>query len=233
MINVFIVEDDPMVLEVNKNFLEKLSSFQLIGNAMSGNEALKLLKKEPIDLVLLDIYLPDISGVELLYEIRKLDIPADVIAITAARDAETVHQLFRLGTVDYLVKPFRFERFKAAMENYNRMWSNLQNTQAVSQEDIDAWNRKKQTLPIEPLPKGLNETTLKQIVLALLEQKEAITAEQLAQYLGMARVTVRRYLEYLECQKQVEVGMEYGRVGRPTHFYSMITNKDHKDQKKH
>src|SRR5690625_1136645 len=154
MINVFIVEDDPMVLEVNKSFLEKLPSFQYKGNAETANGALGKIKDQQIDLILLDIYLPDMSGVDLLYEIRKTEIPTDVIAITAARDAKTVHQLFRLGTVDYLVKPFRFERFKTALENYKKMWNKLSNKQAINQEDIDALNEKNKEVHKEDLPKG-------------------------------------------------------------------------------
>lgn len=221
MIKVIIVEDDPMVLEVNKTFLEKLPDFRYQGSADSGEKALEVIQAEQADLVLLDIYLPDVSGVDLLMEIRQLDIPIDVIAITAARDAETVHQLFRLGTVDYLVKPFRFERFEAALENYKKMWSKLHGSQSISQEDIDTWSDQNKDIHTKPLPKGLSEITLKQIVMALFEHEKEVTAEQLAQYLGLARVTVRRYLDYLEKQNRISVDMEYGRVGRPTHYYSI------------
>lgn len=221
MINVMIVEDDPMVLEVNKNFLDKLPTFQLQGSAATGKEALNLIKQKQTDLVLLDVYLPDISGVELLSSIRELNIPTDVIAITAARDTKTVHQLFRLGTIDYLVKPFRYERFKTALMNYNKMWSKLGSDGQISQEDIDAWIDQNGSGQPEGLPKGLSEVTLKQIIMALYEKNKPITAVQLANYLGMARVTVRRYLEYLEKEKRVRVKMEYGNVGRPTHYYTI------------
>lgn len=219
MIKVLIVEDDPMVLEVNKSFLGKLPGFQLIANASTGKEAIEIIKNGQIDLVLLDIYLPDISGAELLSNIRNINIPVDVIAITAARDAETVHQLFRLGTIDYLVKPFHFERFKFALENYARFWHKLKNTQLINQDDIDSWIDQNSNTQTELLPKGLSEITLKQIMMVMLKQNDPITAEQLAQYLGLARVTVRRYLEYLEKQDRIKVKMAYGRVGRPTHYY--------------
>lgn len=221
MIDVFIVEDDPMVLEVNKSFLEQLSLFTCIGNANTGESALTYMSNNKVDLVLLDIYLPDMSGVDLLYEIRKANIQTDVIAITAARDAKTVHQLFRLGTIDYLVKPFRFERFKAALENYEKMWDNLQNGNALSQADIDAWNEQYRASHQQSLPKGLSDTTLKQIFLALSKQTSPITSGDLAKSLGLARVTVRRYLEYLESEGQIKVELEYGSIGRPTHYYSI------------
>jgi len=222
VINVIIVEDDPMVLEVNKTFLKQLPAFHYQGSANSGETALEKLHAEQADLVLLDIYLPDVSGVNLLMKIRQQDIPIDVIAITAARDAETVQQLFRLGIIDYLVKPFRFERFENALNNYKKMWSKLHRSESISQEDIDTWNYQNKDIHTDMLPKGLSDITLKQIILALIEhEKEAITAEQLAQYLGLARVTVRRYLDYLEKQKRINVDMKYGSIGRPTHYYSI------------
>lgn len=221
MINVFIVEDDPMVLEVNKSFLEQLTFFQYIGHADTGEKALKYMSNNKVDLVLLDIYLPGMSGVDLLYEIRKANIKTDVIAITAARDSKTVHELFRLGTIDYLVKPFRFERFEVALKNYEKMWDKLRNGNALSQADIDAWGDHNKALRTQSLPKGLSDTTLKQIFLGLSKQQNPITAEGLANSLGLARVTVRRYLEYLDTEGRIKVEMKYGSVGRPTHYYSI------------
>lgn len=215
------MEDDPMVLEVNKSFLEQLLLFQYIGNADTGEKALAYLSNHKADLVLLDIYLPDMSGVDLLYEIRKANIKTDVIAITAARDAKTVHELFRLGTIDYLVKPFRIERFRIALENYERMWEKLRNGNALSQADIDDWGEQNYTLRGQSLPKGLSDSTLKQIFLGLSKQQHSVTSEDLAKSLGLARVTVRRYLDYLETEGKVKVEMAYGSVGRPTHYYSI------------
>lgn len=221
MINVFIVEDDPMVLEVNKSFLEQLALFKYIGHADTGEKALKFISNNKVDLVLLDIYLPGMSGVDLLYEIRKANIKTDVIAMTAARDSKTVHELFRLGTIDYLVKPFRFERFEAALKNYERMWDKLRNGNALSQEDIDGWSEHNNVLRNHSLPKGLSDTTLKQIFLGLSKQQDSISAEDLANSLGLARVTVRRYLDYLDTEGRIKVEMKYGSVGRPTHYYSI------------
>ncbi len=219
MIKVFIVEDDPMVIEVNKGFLEKLSSFSSVGTAQSGKEALHKIKDLRPDLVLLDIYLPDLSGLEVLSHIREQRIPSDVIMITAARDAETIREVFRLGATDYIVKPFRFERFKAALVVYLKMWEKFNRFDTLRQEDIDEW--KSTASKPDDLPKGLSEITLKQVMMQLLNQKEPVTAAELADMLGMARVTVRRYLEYLEQKGKVKVHIHYGNVGRPSHYYSM------------
>ncbi|UOE95222.1 response regulator [Alkalihalobacillus sp. LMS39] len=217
MINVLIVEDDPMVVEVNSGFLEKLPSFRLCGTATTAKEAHEKINDLKPNLILLDMYLPDGFGLEVIKSIRDQEMKCDVIMITAARDTETVHEVFRLGAIDYLVKPFRFERFKSAMEVYLKMWKKLNHSSTLNQADIDAF--KLTTQADTYLPKGLSENTLRQVLLKLVEQNEPVTAEQLASILGMARVTVRRYLEYLEKTEKVQVEIQYGSVGRPSHYY--------------
>ena len=225
MIKVFIVEDDPMVLEVNKGFLERLTFYQLVGTAENGHQALQRVKQLKPDLVLLDMYLPDISGLEVLSKIREERFPCDVIMITAARDAATVREVLRLGAIDYLVKPFRFVRFQYALEMYRKMWEKLNYQESLQQEDIDTWKRSGQlSTPyssVKSLPKGLSEITLRQIMMHLLEQKKPVTAGEIGDALGMARVTVRRYLEYLEKEGKVRVDIQYGNIGRPSHYYSV------------
>ncbi|WP_077597115.1 response regulator [Oceanobacillus kimchii] len=221
MVNVMIVEDDPMVQEVNKSFLEKMEGFHLQFCSESGKTVLDKAMESPPDLILLDMFLPDISGLDVLQEIRQKELPSDVILITAARDAKTIQQVFRLGAVDYLVKPFRFNRFQQALENYKKMWMKLLWSQSLSQEDIDDWNKQKNNMKTDSPPKGLSEITLKQIYMALLDQQRPVTAEELAEKMGMARVTVRRYLEHLEKQERITVQIEYGKVGRPSHNYSV------------
>lgn len=217
MIKVFLVEDDPMVLEVNAGFIKKIPNLSLIGHSRAGNEAIVLIEKMKPDLVLLDMFLPDISGFEVLKIIREMEIPTDIIMITAARDTKTIHEFFRLGAVDYIVKPFRFDRFKTAIEAYENMWKKLRDVSDLKQEDIDEMKQIKTTE--EYLPKGLSEKTMRQILLALIDQDEPTTAEQLASILGMARVTVRRYLDYLVQQGKIQFEVKYGSVGRPSHYY--------------
>lgn len=116
-ISVFIVEDDPMVLDVNIGFLEKITGFALVGTSATGQDALRQIKRLQPNLVLLDMFLPDISGLDILVELRSQRVPSDVIMITAARDAQTIQEVMRLGAVDYMVKPFRFERFQKALQD--------------------------------------------------------------------------------------------------------------------
>lgn len=218
-ITVYIVEDDPMVLDVNKGFLEKMTGFTLVGVSVNGEEALTQIKNLKPNLVLLDMFLPDISGMEILVELRLERIPCDVIMITAARDAVTIQEVLRLGAVDYMVKPFRFERFQKALQDYYKMAKKINSLEHLKQEDIDDWLGSSGN-GVE-LPKGLNELTMKQIILALVDVTDAVTAEQLSQKVGMARVTVRKYLDFLAMKGKVLIEMQYGNIGRPTKFYSL------------
>lgn len=216
---VFIVEDDPMVLEVNKGFLNKVSGFQLIGEAVNGRDAYeKIIAKKP-NLILLDMFLPDMTGMELFLKLRAERIPSDIIMITAARDAPTVQESLRLGAIDYLIKPFRFERFEKALQQYKNSTKKLSSTNTFNQEDIDKWLGIQQDST--ELPKGLNSITMKQILDYLLTHQVPITSEQLAQNVGMARVTVRKYLDFLASKGTVHIELKYGTVGRPTKYYSI------------
>lgn len=218
-ISVFIVEDDPMVLEVNKSFLANLSGFSLVGEASSGEQAFRDIQKLQPNLILLDMFLPDITGIELFTKLREARIPSDVIMITAARDIATVQEAIRFGAVDYLIKPFRVERFQKALQQYRIQTKSLTTTKVLKQEDLDQWFG--HTDEQFDLPKGLNDITMQQIKDELHVIDGAITSEQLAQSVGMARVTVRKYLDYLAGRGKVQIDLKYGTVGRPTKYYSL------------
>lgn len=220
-IGVLIVEDDPMVVEVNKSFVSAVPGFQVVGVARTGHAALMLAERMRPHLVLLDIYLPDVDGVAILQEIRQRELPADVILVTAAQDVTTIQNVFRYGAVDYIIKPFKFGRLKAALENYAALFAGLNSQGHLDQSAVDRLTRRR-TVPetVEELPKGLNEITLKQVLLFLLKQADlALSAEEVAGGLGLARVTARRYLEYLEQTGRVTVELQYGTVGRPVKKY--------------
>src|SRR5699024_5612814 len=132
---------------------------------------------------------------DILVELRAERVPCDVIMITAARDVSVIKEAMRLGAVDYMVKPFRFDRYKKSLEDYYQTTKKISRLGEVKQEDIDEWLGS--TKDQEELPKGLNELTMKQILIQLLENTSPITAEDLAQQVGMSRVTVRKYLDFL------------------------------------
>lgn len=218
-LTVFIVEDDPMVLEVNKEFLQKLTGFKLVGYCHNGTEALLKIAELQPNLILLDMFLPDMTGMDLFLKLRSDRIPSDIIMITAARDAPTVQEAIRLGAVDYLIKPFRFDRFQKSLQDYYRQYKSTPNNDALKQEDIDQWLGHEDTGI--SLPKGLNEMTMKQIIEGLSAVNGLITSEHLATNVGMARVTVRKYLDFLANKGKVHIELKYGTVGRPTKYYSL------------
>ncbi|KEF39026.1 response regulator of citrate/malate metabolism [Schinkia azotoformans MEV2011] len=223
MIRVLIVEDDPMVAEINKRYLEEIAGFALVGVAHSVNDALTYIDNEQIDLVLLDVYMPGESGIELLSYIREREKSIDVILITAASDVEKVQTALRFGVVDYLIKPFEFERFKAAISSYREQFLMLHNQRHVNQKDIDEMLLSKEAkssgAPVHSLPKGLTKSTLQIVVSAIEEMgKIPFSTEAIAEKTEISRVSIGKYLKFLKEIKVLEETITYG-IGRPVSLY--------------
>jgi two-component system response regulator DctR len=223
-IRVLIVEDDPMVMEINAQFVSKLPGFKLVGKAFTGKEAISFINEGKTNLVLLDYFLPDTNGLSLLHTIRKNHYPIDVILLTANRDPNHIQEIFRAGVVDYIVKPFRFDRFQTALEQYRHTLKKFQENRPFEQADLDTLTGVQPNGGAEVedyLPKGLNDRTLKQIVEFLKGQAEPLSSEDVAAGIGLARVTVRRYLDYLEKKGEIVMEIQYGSVGRPINKYRL------------
>lgn len=221
-IKVLITEDDPMVIEVNRGFVNAVPGFRVVGVARSGREAIGMIKEIIPDLVLLDIYLPDMDGLSTLQEIRRFGLPTDVIIVTAAQDAETIQNVFRYGAIDYIVKPFKFARLKSSLNCYSTLHNKFKRQSQMSQAEIDSLALSRGQQMEEGVPKGLNEITLKQVYLFLLKEGAALSAEEVAEGVGLARVTARRYLDYLEKSGKVVLELQYGSVGRPVNRYRTL-----------
>ncbi len=174
------------------------------------------------DVVLLDVYMPDGDGLQLLREIRRQDVDADVIPVTAVRNAGIVRQLMRNGAVGYILKPFKFERFAAVLQAYRRWRASVDGDVPLSQAEVDRLRRLLATSHRDELPKGLDQLTLKSITELMQHRKELLTAEEVAEQVGASRVTARRYLEYLAESGQAEVKLTYGAVGRPVRRYQLV-----------
>ena len=218
-ISVLIVEDDPMVQEINKRFIAKLKDFHVVAVASHGEEALRLLETLKPQLILLDIFMSKVDGLTTLKEIRRRGVNSDVILITADKSVQTVQEAIRYGVVDYIIKPFKFDRFKEALQNYKRFKDKLQETEVFQQEELDSILHASQAQGDHSLPKGLNQVTLDSILNYLRKHTEYLTSMELAQAVGIARVTARRYMEYLAEKKIVDIELEYGSVGRPIHKF--------------
>jgi response regulator of citrate/malate metabolism len=219
-IRTLIVDDDFRVAEIHRGFIERLASFSVVGLAHTAREALDRAERDQPDLVLLDIYLPDRSGLEVLRELHATGRPpVDVIAITAANDVETLRSALQGGVVHYLVKPFQFNAFREKLESYAALRSRLRQVRAVDQQEIDELYATLRSGSLSELPKGLSPATLALVARTLRESDRDLSAEDVAERTGVSRVTSRRYLDRLARSGLVGVTMRYGRAGRPEHRY--------------
>lgn len=220
MYQVVIVEDDPMVAMLNRRYTEKDTRFTVVKEFKTGQSALDYLRFHPVDLVILDMYMPQMNGLDVLRELRSAGVGVDVIMITAARDTVTVEAAMRLGVVDYLVKPFEYERFRQALETFDRRRAAIQG-ERVNQQALDELLHHTATTPpsTQAVPKGLQEKTLQYIQTYLKEQHEGKTCDQIAQGVGLSVVTVRHYMSYLSQMGQVQSQVDYSTGGRPSVVY--------------
>ena len=223
MIRVLIVDDDYRVSDLHREFTERIAGFSVVGIAHSGAEAITAVDRLQPDLVLLDIYLPDMGGIEVLRRLREPGHPSvDVIAITAAKDVATLRGALHGGVLHYLIKPFRWSAFESRMESYAAVRDRLVRLREAEQSDIDHIFGLLRTSATEWLPKGLSQSTLELVLRALREAAETSSAEDIAQRAGVSRVTARRYLEHLAQASRVELVMRYGALGRPEHRYRLF-----------
>ncbi len=223
-IDVLIVEDDLRVAEINRRFLEKIEGFRVVGMAASGEEAKEWLEVMQPQLVLLDVYLPDMKGVELLWHIRACHRQTDIIMVTAAGEMEVVREALRGGVFDYLVKPILFDRFKRSMEKYRDHLRTLSLQRRLDQHQVDRLLRHvRDEIPASSsadLPKGIDAVTLEKVVQIVNKVGQAgLTAEQVGQQMGASRTTARRYLEYLVSIRRLKADLAYGTIGRPERIY--------------
>ncbi|MDU2063601.1 MAG: response regulator [Sporomusaceae bacterium] len=220
-IHVLIVEDDPMVAELNRRYLMKLQGILSITLAASVKEALQVLQCKKIDLILLDIYMPDTNGLQFLSILRKNNAKTDVIVVTASRDSMHIQEALRLGAVDYLVKPFEYTRVCEAIETYQSR-RRIIKTEELDQKAIDRYLLHRPTEP--EMPKGLDKVTLEHVRELVGQLTEPFTAEEAGALLGVSRITARRYLEYLVSRDEVQKDFSYGSVGRPVCKYTAVNN---------
>ena len=223
-IEVVIVEDDTRIAEINSRFTKKVDGFEVLAIATTGEQALELLELVQPQLVLLDVYLPDIQGTDLVKRIRELNPDMDIIMITAAAEVEIVGQSLRNGVSDYIVKPVTFERFKRSLENYRNKLEKLKQNDSLSQDQIESlWYNpmlERQSIEENDAPKGIDPLTLNKILKYLPNISESgVTADMFSKEYGVSRSTARRYLEYLISQKKIYADLVYGNVGRPERRY--------------
>lgn len=218
MYKVIIVEDDPMVATINARYLQVNDQLRLVGSFSNGQDAINYMQAHPVDLAIVDYYMPVLNGRDLIHHCRQMQILLDFIMITANNAAQEVNEILRLGVVDYLVKPFTQERFAQAVQKYLDQKAALQPGLQLSQIEIDklvVTGTGVLSAP-SPLDKGLQPQTLDKI-LAYLEDNSQIflSSEEIAREVGLSRITVRRYMNYLIETDQVLSSVDYETGGRP------------------
>jgi response regulator of citrate/malate metabolism len=221
MIRVLVVDDDFMVARIHVGFVEKVDGFEVVGVAHSGAETVEAVERLRPDLLLLDLYLPDRFGLDLLAEVRTGPHPCDAIVITAAKESESVRAAVRLGVADYLLKPFGFPDLEERLRRYAGQRSLLARAEVTGQEDVDrVFLRVGGAAP--PLPKGLSPETARLVEDALGAASAPVSATEIAETVGMSRVSARRYLEHFAQMGRADVRLRYGSTGRPERQYRWV-----------
>ncbi|MCP3028995.1 response regulator [Halobacillus sp. A5] len=224
MIKVMIVEDDFRIGNIHEKFINNIEGTICAGKALSGEEALSILKEMDIDLLLLDIYMPDYLGTDLIDKAREYNPQLDIIIVTAAQEKGFLEECMRKGVFNYLIKPATFERFQEVFNDYKQRQQLLEKRSVIDQGVVDelftTLSGKRQSS--HELPKGIDRITLKKVLDTMKTRKKGCTAEEIGEHIGIARSTARRYLEYLVAEERAEVEQVYGIVGRPERRYRLI-----------
>ena len=211
-------DDDFMVARIHTQFVERTPGFRVVGVASTGQSALDDVARLHPDLVLLDVHLPDITGIEVLRRLRAGGDDVGVLVVTAAREADTVRAAAAGGAAHYLVKPFDYDDLRVRLESFRAAHEALASG-APGQDDIDAvFGGAAAAAPAAPLPKGLSPETADAVEAALAAPRE-LYATECAEAVGISRVSARRYLEHFVARGSVTVRLQYGGAGRPERRY--------------
>lgn len=220
MREVLVVDDDFMVAEIHRKFVDRVDGFVAVGAARSGAEALAMTGTLRPDLILLDVYLPDMTGLDVLQQLRSDGDPVGVIMITAARELDTVSGALAGGAADYLIKPFEFPQLRTKLESFAARADTLTSARGADQSLIDSlFGGPATAASQEPMPKGLGAVT-GQLVMAAVRDAGEVSAAECAERVGISRVSARRYLEYYLMAGAVELRLQYG-AGRPERRYHL------------
>ena len=226
---ILVIEDDFRIADIHRAFIEQSDGFYVVGMARNGSEAKAIMAEQAtsIQLILLDAYLPDVEGLELLWAIRRDYVHVDIVMVTAAREVETISEALRGGVFDYLIKPIEAARMTQMLTRFRREREALANRAEMNQDELDSvLARLKPGEPLraksQALPKGIDRLTLRRVIDALADAPDSLTAMQMARTMGASRSTARRYLEFLVAEQAVSAELGYGDVGRPERRYRLL-----------
>ena len=232
MYRTIIVEDDPMVAAINKDYLAQDPRFALTGTFANGAEALDHLKARETDLAIVDYYMPLMDGAAFLQQLRADGLDTGVIMITAANAAQEISFAMRHGIVDYIIKPFTRDRFQSALDKYVTYQNTLREQGPIDQETLDHLLQPSPAIhtvtPAGGPVKGIQDKTLSLLMDHLKARPDALlSCDEIARDIGLSRITVRRYLNYLVENGALSTRIDYLTGGRPSIRYQLKTGQDH------
>ncbi|MEV0749522.1 response regulator [Streptomyces sp. NBC_00184] len=222
MIEVLVVDDDVRVARINAAYVSKVPGFRVAAQAHTAADALAAVEERPVDLILLDHYMPDRTGLAVVRELRSLGHRTDVIMVTAARDVATVQEAMRQGALQYLVKPFTYAGLRTKLEAYAALRRSLESGGEAEQGEVDRLFGALWAAGEPDLPKGHSATTAELVRQALRGADGPLSAQEIAESAGMSRQTAQRYLKLLERSGRVRLTLRYGETGRPEHRYAWV-----------
>ncbi|WP_339165204.1 response regulator [Bacillus sp. FSL K6-2841] len=223
MMKVLIAEDDFRIAAIHESYIQKVQGFQVAGKAKSAKDMWEALQKEQVDLILLDVYMPDELGTNLLPLLRERHPDVDVIIITAATETMLLRDALHYGVVHYLIKPVTVQKFTQVLTEYKEKKELINSKDEVNQTMIDLFfgqmQEESQQKDDRDLPTGINSLTLDKVKTLMEEEFSGITAEELGEKMGASRTTARRYVEYLVTTGECRAELAYGIIGRPERKY--------------
>lgn len=197
MIKVLVVEDDPMVGKLHEHYLTQIKGFQLCDIVRNSDEALKIMQTKEYNLVILDIFMPGMDGLQLLAKIREQEYDVDVIIVSAANDKDKIKAALRLGAFDYIIKPFEFERFNLALNNYKSRYNLVEEQSILKQDELDKTIIHQDTDVEVTLPKGLDKNTLNTVWSEIIKIDGMFTTEEISAKVGISRVSTVNIWNFL------------------------------------
>ena len=166
--------------------------------------------------------MPYLNGVETLKKIREKKLDCEVIMVTAANDPATLEETMHLGVIDFLIKPFAYERFQVALEKFITNAEAFRDAeQTIDQSYVDSLISNGTSLrPHDTeLPKGIQKKTLDLLLDYIKDKKSWVSGDQISEEVGLSNVTVRHYMNYLMEKQEVTGEINYGTGGRPSMLY--------------
>ncbi len=221
-ISTLIIEDEPMLAEILVDTFKQSPQFHVIGIADKVESAKKQIRLYQPELILLDNFLPDGKGIDLIRHTFNTQYTGRIIFITADNHMDTISEALRMGVFDYLIKPVHYQRLQHTLERFTRYRSSLRSNEQASQTHVDAlFNIQAKEHLNEPTGglRGIDENTLSRVLQIFGDAQAVHTADSLARLLGSSKTTARRYLEQCVKNNQLEAEISYGKVGRPERIY--------------